>query len=635
MARNPWQHTMIDNSYAGADLGGSYDFGGFDDAGSSGFGAGSAAPAADSFGTSGSSAFAAPLDEPSSGASNSAFSSPFDSGFGSHAGSDFVGPPAPLDLPSPSYSPAEMATDFAREQNRFSALPSSGQPATATTATPYTGGADWAADVAARRSTLDWWTIPAATPTAAGTTPRSIEVQPGDSLSRIAGRLAGEGAAAGLVNDLKNGFIAANPQLSNPNRLQAGQWLNMPRADTVFDSASFARATAADAQYLAARQPAPAWNPSGFSGFSAGLSGGWGSGFGVGFGGGPSFADGSMPSTSFGNAGTMPATAAPTDALAQSRAEMKAFYAQAQDNAVRDGNPFKYVGAHIASLAGDVGYDAMEGARGLFRLATDGQVRQAAWDGVSNAVSHAVTHPGETWDAGVRGVNHFLDLPFQEQADTVFKGGLGLLAGAGTARLGTAVGSFANQGLRSAAQWAVPTLDRLDTLAEGAMATRRLPPSGNATFDTLFVDSPQAGAMVAGLERRGVRLVDDVNALDPGEAAHVRLIGNQPTLFYDSGSTSLLDMLHESRHVAQIQRVQAADVLGDKSLMSPRLVGAAERGAYEYELRLGERFGFSDTYKNALREQVDKYYPSSLSIKFNASDRMRAIFEAMEPGLKP
>lgn len=105
---------MIDNSYAGADLGGSYDFGGFDDAGSSGFGAGSAAPAADSFGTSGSSAFAAPLDEPSSGPSNSAFSSTFDSGFGSHAGSDFVGPPAPLDLPSPSYSPAEMATAFER-----------------------------------------------------------------------------------------------------------------------------------------------------------------------------------------------------------------------------------------------------------------------------------------------------------------------------------------------------------------------------------------------------------------------------------------------------------------------------------------------------------------------------------------
>jgi hypothetical protein len=623
---------MIDNSYA--DVGGSYDFGGFDDAGASSFGAGnSPAPVSSSFSASETSGFPAPFDN------------------------SFVGPPAPAGLPA--YSADEMAGDFAREQNRFSALPSFGEspiaatsastttPTSTTTSTPYTGGTDWAADVAARRSSLDWWTTPAtAAPPVMDTTPRSIEVQPGDSLSRIAGRLAGDGASAGLVNDLKNGFIAANPQLSNPNQLQVGQWLNLPRADTVFDNAAFARATAADTQYLASRQPALAPNPGGafggFGGFGASSTGSFGAGLSFG---GPSFADLSAPAGSLGgfggfanagSAGSPPAAAAPPDALAQSRADMKAFYAQAQDNAVRDGNPFKYVGAHIASLAGDVGYDAAEGARGLFRLATDGNAREAAWNGLSNAVTQAVTHPGDTWDAGVRSVNHFLELPFQEQADTVFKGGLGLLAGAGSAKLTTAVGSFASQGLRSAAQWAIPTLDRLDTLADaGAMATRRLPPSGNATFDTLFADSPQASAMTAGLERRGVKLVDDVTALDPGEAAHVRLIDNQPHLFYDSGSTSLLDMLHESRHVAQIQRVQAADVLGDKSLFSTRLVGAAERGAYEYELRLGERFGFSDTYKNALREQVDKYYPSSLSIKFNSSDRMRAIFEAMEPGLKP
>lgn len=600
---------MIDNSYGGAGFGGSYGFGGFDapDAGAfdtptlGGFGGGaSPVPLADSYG---------PSDAPS-------FTTPFDDGF--------MGPPAPADLPASSYSGEEMAADFAREENRFATLPAAfGEPAA-----PYTGGAAWAADVAARRSAFDGWgALAAPAPLATmDTAPRGIEVQPGDSLSRIAGRLAGEGASAGTVNDLKNGFIAANPQLSNPNLLQVGSWLNVPRADTVFDSGAFARANAADAQYLAARPPAATWTGNGFTG----LSGGFGSGFGFG---GPSFADLSMPSGRFG---TAPTAAPPADVLAQSRADMKAFYAQAQDNAIREGNPFKYVGAHLASLAGDVGYDAMEGARGLFRLATDGNVRQAAWDGVSSAVTHAVTHPGATWDAAARGVNHFLDLPFQEQADAAFKGGLGLLAGAGTARLATAVGSLGTQGLRSAAQWAVPTLDRLDTVADAsAMATRRLPPSGNAQFDTLFVDSPQAGAMTAGLERRGVRLVDDVNALDPGEAAHVRLIGNQPTLFYDSGSTSLLDMLHESRHVAQIQRVQAADVLGDKNLLSTRLVGAAERGAYEYELRLGDRFGFTDVYKNALRDQIDKYYPSSLSIKFNASDRMRAIFEAMEPGLKP
>ena len=241
---------MIDNSYAGADFGGT-DFASFD------------APAA-SFDppppTGGFDSSPTPLDQSFIPADIPSFAAPFDSGF--------IGPPAPADL-----SPA---------------------PASA----PYTGGTDWAADVAARRSSQDWWSAPGmAAPPAVDTTPSSIQVQTGDSLSRIAGRLAGDGASAGAVNDLKNGFIAANPQLSTPNLLQVGDWLSVPRADTVFDGGAFARATAADTQYLAARQPAPAWNTLGFpSGGSAGLAfGGSTSGFGTfggssGFG-GPSFLD--------------------------------------------------------------------------------------------------------------------------------------------------------------------------------------------------------------------------------------------------------------------------------------------------------------------------------------------------------
>ena len=284
---------MIDNSYAGADFGGSYDFGGFDSPTAGGFDApvssgfdSSPAPLADSFGPSSASSFAAPIDD------------------------SFVGPPAPPSFATPSYSADEMAGDFAREGNRFTSLPSAiDTPA----ASPYTGGEAWAADVAARRSAFDWWSAPAAaapaaidttphttlhttlhttTHTTTHTTPRSIEVQPGDSLSRIAGRLAGDGASAGTVNDLKNGFIAANPQLSNPNLLQVGDWLNLPRAGTAIDAAAMARATAADLQFLAARQPVPAWDRAGFSpSFGSGSGFGTGLGFNAGFG-GPSFLDG-------------------------------------------------------------------------------------------------------------------------------------------------------------------------------------------------------------------------------------------------------------------------------------------------------------------------------------------------------
>ena len=320
---------MIDNSYA--DVGGSYDFGGFDDAGPSSFGAGSSpAPVADSFGTSDSSDVAASFDN------------------------SFVGPPAPVGMPA--YSADDMAGDFAREQNRFTALPSFSDTSASSTTTSYTGGADWAADVAARRSSLDWWTTPAAV----DTTPTRIEVQSGDSLSRIADRLAGDSASAGTVNDLKNGFIAANPQLSNPNLLQVGDWLNVPNASTVFDSPAFARATAADTQYLAARQPAPAWGSFGFSsGGASGLAFGGSSG-GLGGFGAPSFLDtlgatASLPGSGFGHSfSQLSGTAAPAPLSLWDRA-----------------------GAHALGVY-DAGVGALDGAAHSFGVVGTPESR-AAW----------------------------------------------------------------------------------------------------------------------------------------------------------------------------------------------------------------------------------------------------------------
>jgi hypothetical protein len=162
--------------------------------------------------------------------------------------------------------------------------------------------------------------------------------------------------------------------------------------------------------------------------------------------------------------------------------------------------------------------------------------------------------------------------------------------------------------------------------------------TGNIQFDRLFSESPQAQKMIAGLEKRNVSIVDDVTMLKPGESAYVSKIDGRLTLVYDSKSTSFLDMLHESRHVAQVQRTESAGVLGNKNIFDPnstRLRGAGERGAYEYELRLGNRFNFSDEYMNYAKQQIDFYYPKSYSSKFTNSPTMNAIFKAMEPGLKP
>ena len=160
--------------------------------------------------------------------------------------------------------------------------------------------------------------------------------------------------------------------------------------------------------------------------------------------------------------------------------------------------------------------------------------------------------------------------------------------------------------------------------------------TGVSSFDQLFVDSPQASKMLDALGRRGVNVVNDASRLDLGASAQVFRENGQLTLVYDSQGTSFVDMLHEARHVAQVQRVDEAGVLGNKDLFnSPRLLGAAERGAYEYETRLGNANGFSSDYMSYLQSQIDYYYPPGYSTKFSASPTMGAIFNALEPGLKP
>jgi len=68
--------------------------------------------------------------------------------------------------------------------------------------------------------------------------------------------------------------------------------------------------------------------------------------------------------------------------------------------------------------------------------------------------------------------------------------------------------------------------------------------------------------MVSALERRGVTVVDDASKLTLGEAARTERIGGKLTVTYDSKSSTYLDMLHESRHVAQ--RAEKSGALGAK-----------------------------------------------------------------------
>lgn len=155
-------------------------------------------------------------------------------------------------------SPAERASILAM----FEGGPGSG------TSSRYSGGKAWAADVEARRAAAKAGQSDAlrASIASSGVTidsrPGSIYVQRGDDLSKIAARFPEYGS----TNDLKNQLIAANPWLTDPNKLREGMELKFPDAGTVVDRAAMARAAGADARYqaaLAAHQPEaqePVWS---------------------------------------------------------------------------------------------------------------------------------------------------------------------------------------------------------------------------------------------------------------------------------------------------------------------------------------------------------------------------------------
>jgi hypothetical protein len=88
-----------------------------------------------------------------------------------------------------------------------------------------------------------------------------------------------------------------------------------------------------------------------------------------------------------------------------------------------------------------------------------------------------------------------------------------------------------------------------------------------------------------------------------------------------------VDLLHESRHLAQLKRTVKNGAVF--VLMKQRhlrvMESVFERGAYEYEMRLAQRFGFSVAYQLFLKSQLAYYWTVSARNRFEASRTLRAI----------
>lgn len=129
---------------------------------------------------------------------------------------------------------------------------------------------------------------------------------------------------------------------------------------------------------------------------------------------------------------------AAVQAVEQARSAAQATYGQMRDEAVLESNPAKYVGATFGELAADVGYDFARAGIGLYNLATSSQARSQA----AQTVGYVVTNPGVVVNAAVNGARDFWNKPFNEQAQSVFKGGLSTFAGAGIGKMAAAAGGI-------------------------------------------------------------------------------------------------------------------------------------------------------------------------------------------------
>ena len=133
-----------------------------------------------------------------------------------------------------------------------------------------------------------------------------------------------------------------------------------------------------------------------------------------------------------------------------------------------------------------------------------------------------------------------------------------------------------------------------------------LPATGVAEFDRLMVGTETYRCWVSKVESRGFRVEEGI--LTPGTAAEI--FGYVLTI--DPAQFRYVDLLHESRHLRQIER---AERQGYNPFAEGRfgLMARAwfERGAYEYEQRLGILFGFSPEYLAFLAARINHYWKRS------------------------
>jgi len=156
-------------------------------------------------------------------------------------------------------------------------------------------------------------------------------------------------------------------------------------------------------------------------------------------------------------------------------------------------------------------------------------------------------------------------------------------------------------------------------MRSGAGSLGQVPPTGNPVFDILAIQTEAYLLWVKNLENRGIMVVEQTLAI--GTHAEISRIPNSKKLMIelDPAQFTYLDLLHESRHFEQIRRFELKEEYTFKAAYRDYL----EKGAYEYELRLADKYGFSEEYKDFAQQRINDYWGRSRKSKYNKSQSFR------------
>jgi RHS repeat-associated protein len=148
------------------------------------------------------------------------------------------------------------------------------------------------------------------------------------------------------------------------------------------------------------------------------------------------------------------------------------------------------------------------------------------------------------------------------------------------------------------------------SLGQSLQSSGVMQSTGIARFDELAVGTERYTKWVETLKNR--RWTVRPAALGDNVAAEIT--APIRLLEINEANFRYIDLLHESRHVAQVELST-----GFTSWGRSKIRNACELDAYRYELRLGQKFGFSESYMHAISQKISAH--KSLSRKYQLIDK--------------